>query len=75
MDVTGVVLTPGNGGRNCLGNGEHPGIECCCDECDYMQCCLDNKDDKRCIGCKDEDCPRRIQRMYREIATSRCSSQ
>ena len=57
-DVTGVVLTPGNGGRDCLGNGEHPGIECCCDECDYMQCCLENYDSERCKICKDADCPR-----------------
>ena len=59
IDVTGVVLMPGNGGKDCLGNGEHPGIECCCDECDYMQCCLENKDNWRCIGCKDMSCPRK----------------
>ena len=29
LDVTGVVLVPGNGGRDCPGNGEHDGIERC----------------------------------------------
>ena len=74
-DVTGVVLTPGNGGRDCLGNGEHPGIECCCDECDYMLCCLPEQDSGRCENCADLDCPHKTERMCREIATSRCSSQ
>ena len=36
---TGIMLTPGNHGRDCLGNGEHPGYECCCDECDYYLLC------------------------------------
>ena len=59
IDVTGIVLTPGNGGKDCLGNGEHPGIECCCDECDYMLCCLamGNVD---CFHCKDLGCPRKM---------------
>ncbi len=44
IDVTGIVLTPGNGGKDCLGDGEHTDekgnrIECCCDECDYLQDC------------------------------------
>ena len=59
IDVTGVVLTPGNGGRDCLGNGEHPGIECCCDECDYMLCCFDAQYSNQYDTCKDRDCPRR----------------
>lgn len=45
VDITGVILTPGEEGKNCLGNGEHYDdnrklIECCCDECDYYCCCL-----------------------------------
>ncbi len=44
IDVTGIVLTPGNGGEKCLGNGKHYDngemIECCCDECDYLMCCV-----------------------------------
>jgi len=39
IDVTGTELTPGNQGKDCLGNGKHEGIECCCDECSYMLCC------------------------------------
>lgn len=40
IDITGIILTPGNEVNNCLGNGEHKDkngnlIECCCDECDY----------------------------------------
>jgi len=47
IDVTGVELTPGNGGRDCKGNGLHYDengglIECCCDECDYAVCCLED---------------------------------
>lgn len=33
-------LTPSYRGKKCLGNGEHPGIECCCDECDHLQTCF-----------------------------------
>ena len=48
IDVTGIVLTPGNGGKDCLGDGEHTDekgnrIECCCDECDYLQYCLEHQ--------------------------------
>lgn len=36
---TGITLTPSFHGENCLGNGEHAGYECCCDECDaYLVC-------------------------------------
>ncbi len=55
MDGTGVVLTPGNDGKDCLGNGEHPGMECCCDECDYLLCCTG---DANCATCQNLDCPR-----------------
>ena len=46
IDVTGIELTPGNGGKDCKGNGRHfdengNTYECCCDECDYMLCCID----------------------------------
>ena len=37
---TGIMLTPSFHGENCLGNGEHPGKECCCDECDYYLICF-----------------------------------
>ena len=60
IDVTRVVLYPGAGGEECLGNGKHRDaegrlIECCCDECDYMQCCYEG-----CVeNCTDKDCPRK----------------
>ena len=60
-DVSGVTLYPGDGGRECLGNGQHRDekghlIECCCDECDYLLCCCEG-----CIGdlCMDSACPRK----------------
>ena len=66
IDVTGIELNPGNGGIDCLGNGEHfdkngEPIECCCDECDYMICCLLMEDFTECNQCDDEYCPRVLQ--------------
>ena len=63
VDVTGIELTPGNNGNNCLGNGEHLDengklIDCCCDECDYLICCLSTKNHIECHKCSDELCPR-----------------
>ena len=58
IDVTGTILTPGNCGDDCCGNGEHEGIECCCDECDYMMCCLPDHDPMLCLSCGDKACPR-----------------
>lgn len=58
VDVTGTVLTPGNQGNDCLGNGEHTEMECCCDECDYMMCCLQIHDDDACLTSEDRNCPR-----------------
>ncbi len=55
VDITGVELVPGNFGRECPGNGLHPGVECCCDECDYFLCCFW---DMECESCKDSKCPR-----------------
>ena len=57
IDITGTMLTPGNDGKDCLGNGEHPNIECCCDECDYLQCCLESHDSMECYSCRDKKCP------------------
>lgn len=37
---TGTKLTPSPGGRECLGNGEWPGYEICCDECDHFFTCF-----------------------------------
>jgi len=58
VDVTGIVLMPGNGGNDCSGNGSFAEIECCCDECDYMQCCIDAADPEACKTCTDKNCPR-----------------
>ena len=54
-DVTGIILTPGNFGEDCDGNGMN-GKECCCDECDYLICCTSVCD---CEQCGDEKCPRK----------------
>ena len=37
---TGVELRPSFHGKDCPGNGEHEGIECCCDECDHYCTCF-----------------------------------
>lgn len=58
-----VPLTPGNLGKDCLGNGEHyiDGnlIECQCDECDYLICCINESDDE-CGQCTNSHCPNKI---------------
>lgn len=41
IDVTGAELHPGDPER-CEGNGEHPGFECCCANCDYFLDCFPN---------------------------------
>ena len=58
IDISGTILTPGNQGRDCRGNGESAGIECCCEECDYMLCCLEDHNPEQCEICNDPDCPR-----------------
>ena len=40
IDISGTPLMPSRQGRKCLGNGEHSGYECCCDECDYYLSCF-----------------------------------
>lgn len=57
IDITGTELTPGNYGADCLGNGMRPPFPCCCDECDYMLCCLNEHDHAACLICKDSNCP------------------
>ncbi len=64
IDCTGVVLTPGNNGEGCLGDGEHYDengelIEICCENCDYFLC---RYPDERiikisCKDCVDTNCP------------------
>ena len=50
IDVTGIELTPGNNGNV---------IECCCDECNFLMCCLPEHTQEECISCKEEECPRK----------------
>lgn len=63
IDVTGTILTPGNHGKDCLGNGEHfdedgyP-YDLCCDECDYMMCCFCDNWEEKCKKCQKAECPR-----------------
>ena len=66
IDITGIELTPGNYGKDCLGNGEHFDksgniIECCCDECDYMMCCFSDDWYKRCNTCHVTNCTRKTK--------------
>ena len=63
LDVTGIYLTPGNGGADCPGNGKHfdangNRLEGCCDECSYMMCCIYQA---QCSTCTDSDCPRKSE--------------
>ena len=46
MDLKLSDLTPGNLGKDCLGNGNFKDknqkpIECQCDECEYLLICID----------------------------------
>lgn len=66
IDVTGTELIPGNNGKDCPGNGEHIDengdiIECCCDECDYMLCCIETHIETACKNCSDYRCPRALK--------------
>ena len=58
IDVTGVELTPGNLGKDCLGNGEN-GFEICCDECDFLMCCINQNYPHDCEDCNSTECPRK----------------
>lgn len=40
MNTEDIELNPSLGGKDCKGNGEHEGIECQCDECDYLMECF-----------------------------------
>lgn len=41
----GVELRPNYYGKNCPGNGEHPGIDRLCEECDFFKNCFPDHDD------------------------------
>lgn len=57
IDSNGIMLIPGNFGNYCPGSWEFAGLDCCCDECDYMLCCLETHDPKECLTCQDLHCP------------------
>lgn len=57
-DITGITLIPGNLGKDCAWNGERNGIECCCEECDYLVCCMGNPDSLDCKDCDSTEYPR-----------------
>ena len=72
VDVTGIILTPGNHGKDCLGNGSHFGksgkrIECCCGECDYLICCTEKDISNLCHSCLDLQCPKNSKFLYSYI--------
>ncbi len=63
LDITGIILRPGNYGKDCKGNGTYVSrfgrqIECCCDGCDYFMCCFKESIPSDCSKCNDIDCPR-----------------
>ena len=39
-----IELSPSLGGKECLGNGDWPGYECCCDECPHYLTCFPEYD-------------------------------
>lgn len=53
-----IFLCPGDFGSSCPGSGDTPGVECCCDECDYLLCCTSADWRQHCPGCPETDCPR-----------------
>lgn len=70
-DVTGIELIPGNCGENCPGNGEHLNkdgniTECCCNECDYLMCCLKEHSMAECTKCTDNECPNSPDRLNKK---------
>ncbi len=67
VDITGIILIPGNGGKDCPGNGLHYDengnrTEWCCDECNYAICCYEpSLLEEPCERCDDPRCPRSPQ--------------
>ena len=58
VDISGILLIPGNLGKDCPANGDNIHTENCCNECDYLLCCTDTNFPERCRSCKDKYCPR-----------------
>ena len=60
---TGIELIPGNHGKDCPGNGEN-GNECCCDECDFLCCCIEYFKRQDCDRCVQWRCPRNPNSLF-----------
>ena len=58
VDITGIILIPGNQGKDCPGNGTNL-KNACCNECDYLLCCVDETYPECCKECTDKNCPRK----------------
>lgn len=63
IELDNTYLTPGNAGRDCLGNGrcyDEDGnmYECACGECDFGLCYMVRTWEKHCSCCSNEACPR-----------------
>ena len=63
VDESGLMLVPGNRGKDCPGNGGTMDacgrlMECCCDECDDLMCCMAMPGEEGCGSCDDARCPR-----------------
>lgn len=41
------LLVPSQHGKDCPGNGEHPGIECQCDNCDHFLFCFPDWEERK----------------------------
>jgi len=68
-DITGTILTPGNFGKDCLGDGRHYDkkgklIECCCEDCGYLLCCTSEFSEADCKRCKHRRCPRNEKTLF-----------
>ncbi len=62
-----IELMPGNEGEDCPGNGTVPGIECQCDECDYLMCCIPEYNVGGCEECNLQDCPRKQNKNCKDF--------
>ena len=62
-----IELMPGNEGKECPGNGTVPGIECQCDECDYLMCCTPEYSIGSCEECNLWDCPRKQNKNCKDF--------
>ena len=65
-DITGTVLIPGAMGTLCPGSGLDGKSECCCDGCDYLQCCTAANAFAGCKGCRDLQCPHSLENNHPE---------